>query len=336
VIDEAGLGNTPLFREPTAYEFFQAVRVLAHAQPDRGRVGYFGDPSREIARFGANPDSSFPASEIQGITAGEDDGPPRMTVNVMGLNGPLGTLPLVYSQLIAARLRQGDPTPRAFIDLLNHRMISLFYRAWEKHRLAVGYETGTENRLGEHLADLVGLGTKHLGERLSVSADSVLSFAGLFSSAQRSAVALEEMLSESFSVPATVEQFVGSWHPLDRESCTAIGDETGPATQLGIGAVAGDEIWDPQARIRARLGPLTREQYDRLLPGGQAHEALGAMARLFTDDQVEVEVQLVLAADEVSGCVLGADDAQGARLAWGTWLRTRPMTRDADETVFSL
>ncbi|MFI5311594.1 MAG: type VI secretion system baseplate subunit TssG [Gemmatimonadales bacterium] len=331
----SALADLPLFSEPTAFELFQAVRILARAQPDRERVGYFGDPAREIARFGANPDSSFPAAEIQGIALDDHDGPPRLTVNVMGLNGPLGTLPLVYTQLIAARLREGDPTLRAFVDLFNHRLISLFYRAWEKHRLAVGYETRSENRLGEHLADLVGLGTKHLRERLSVSQDSVLSFAGLFAS-QRSAVALEELLSEYFSVTAVVEQFVGGWHALERDSCTAIGEEDGPATQLGVGAVVGDEIWDPQSRIRVRLGPLSRAQYDRFLPGGEAHQALRAVVRLFADDQVEVEAQLVLAAGEVSGCVLGADDSSSSRLAWGTWLRTKAMTRDPDETFLSL
>ncbi len=328
------LADLPLFTEPTAFELFQAVRILARAQPDRDRVGYFGDPAREVARFGANPDSSFPASELQGIAL-DDDGQPHLTVNVMGLNGPLGTLPLVYSQLIAARLREGDPTLRAFVDLFNHRLISLFYRAWEKHRLAVGYETRSENRLGEHLADLVGLGTKHLRERMSVSQDSVLSFAGLFATG-RSALALEELLAEYFSVAAVVEQFVGGWHALDQDACTEIGEESGPATQLGVGAVVGDEIWDPQSRVRVRLGPLSRAQFDRFLPGGEAHEALRAVVRLFADDQVEVEAQLVLAAGEASGCVLGADATSSSRLAWGTWLRTRPMTRDPDETLFSL
>jgi type VI secretion system protein ImpH len=335
VTGERNLADLPLFAEPTAFELFQAVRLLARAQPDRDRVGYFGDPSREIARFGANPDASFPASELQAIAA-VDDGPPRLTVNVMGLNGPLGTLPLVYSHLVSARLRQGDPTLGAFLDLFNHRMISLFYRAWEKHRVAVGYETQTGNRLGDHLADLVGLGTSRRPGRLAVSTDAVLSFAGLFAPAQRSAVALEELLSEYFSVPAAVEQFVGGWHALDRASCTEIGADDGPATQLGVGAVAGDEIWDPQSRVRVRLGPLSRAQYDRFLPGGEAHEALRALVRFFADDQVEVEAQLVLAADEVPGCVLDADAEPGTRLAWGTWLRTRAMTRDPDETVLSL
>ena len=39
------------------------------------------------------------------------------------------------------------------------------------------------------------------------------------------------------------------------------------AGRLGFG-VLGDAAWDAQARVRLRLGPLSRAQYDAFLPGG--------------------------------------------------------------------
>ncbi len=50
-----------------SFRFFQAVRLLQHASPERAPVGLFGHPADEVVRFGANPDLAFPAGEIQDL-----------------------------------------------------------------------------------------------------------------------------------------------------------------------------------------------------------------------------------------------------------------------------
>ncbi len=117
-----------------------------------------------------------------------------------------------------------------------------------------------------------------------------------------------------------------------------MGDETGPAEQLGLGAVVGDEMWDQQARVRLRLGPLTREQYqyERFLPKGSGYELLRTLARFFCHDQFDFDIQLVLAREEVPGCVLGSDAEEPTPLGWRTWLRTKPFAHDADDTILTL
>ena len=50
----------------------------------------------------------------------------------------------------------------SFLDIFNHRAISLFYRAWEKHHFTVGYERNEQDPLSPHLMDLLGLGTPGL------------------------------------------------------------------------------------------------------------------------------------------------------------------------------
>ena len=82
----------------------------------------------------------------------------------MGLFGPLGTLPLYYSEMIRERLRAKDTTMVAFFNIFNHRMISLFYQAWEKYRFTIAYERGERDRFSHHLLDLIGLGTAGLAE----------------------------------------------------------------------------------------------------------------------------------------------------------------------------
>jgi type VI secretion system protein ImpH len=315
-----------LAEEPNSFGFFQAVRVLERLSPARAPVGEFGDPSAEVVRFAANPAYSFPASEIHELRT-DGDGPARMVVNFLGLTGPQGVLPLHYSQLVAERARVRDTALRDFLDLFHHRVLSLFYRAWAKQ------QPGT-SPFGAHLLDLLGLGTAGLGERLSLPPERLLVYAGLLGPMGRSAVALEELIADVFGVPAEVEQFVGGWYPLDDAAQCAVGEELDGSTQLGLGAVVGDAVWDPQARVRIRLGPLSASRYEEFLPTGRAFRELEALAGFFVGGQFDLELQLVLARDDVPACELG--DEAFPPLGWGTWLHTRPLARDPDDVVFTL
>lgn len=339
---DAGIGSLALVEralreEPYSFSFFQAVRLLEKLNPERAPVGRFVDPDAEVARFSVPPSLAFPPSEIHALELDEAGAAPaEMAVNFMGLTGPQGVLPYHYTLLVAERSRARDDTLRDFLDLFHHRMISLFYRAWEKHRFTVAYERGESDRLTEHLLDLVGVGLETLRGRLGVPDEALAFYAGLLSLPPRGAVALEQLIEDFFDVPASVEQFVGGWYPLPLRDQCALGDGAGASAQLGLGAVAGDEIWDQQARVRIRLGPMPRARYEEFLPTGAAHERLRALVRFFGHDQFDFEVQLALSADEVPGLVLGADDGEPQRLGWSTWIRTRPLERDADETVLAL
>ena len=87
------------------------------------------------------------------------------------------------------------------------------------------------------------------------------------------------------------------------------------SARIGGGAVAGDEIWDQQARARIVLGPQTLEQYRQFLPTGSAHASLKALTRFFSDEH-EFEVQLILKRDDVPACdlSLGGRRSVAARL----------------------
>jgi type VI secretion system protein ImpH len=335
-----------LLEEPHSFGFFQAVRLLQRAYPGRAGVGGFAHPREELVRFAAHTSIAFPASEIQALDANVDgDGPAAMTVNFMGLTGPQGVLPLHYTLLAAERASARDTAMRDFLDLFNHRLISLFYRAWEKNRFTVAYEralgnddAAADDPVLRHARDLVGIGTEELHGRAGVDDETLVYYAGLLGMRSRSAVGLEELVSDYFDVPARVEQFVGAWYPIDVSTQCEVGDESSLSSALGVGAVVGDEVWDQQSRIRLRIGPLARERYDEFLPGGSAHAALRSLASFYCNDEMDVELQLVLEREEVPSCVLGAgdDEAEATPLGWCTWLRTGAMDRDPDETVLTL
>jgi type VI secretion system protein ImpH len=324
-----------IFDEPWSFAFFQAVRMMKLLSPERQAPGHFGDPAQEVARFTAHPSTSFPASEIQSLEK-QIDAPPLVCVNFMGLFGPLGVLPVHYTQFIRDRVRAGDRTLRDFLDIFNHRMVSLFYRAWEKYRFAVPYERGERDRLTQYLLDFIGLGTPGLERRQAVADQSLVFYTGLLAQQPRSAQALRDILMDYFDVPVEVCQFRGVWRQLDLETQCSLDDSPRISSFLGVGVVAGDEVWDQQSVVRVRIGPLDIQRYLDFLPTGTAYRPLRALTRFFSRDDLDFEVQLVLRREDAPPCELGAGGETAPRLGWLSWGRTRMLDCDPDETVLEL
>jgi type VI secretion system protein ImpH len=323
-----------LEENPAAFTFFQAVRLLQRGLPPERMLGESADPSEEVVRFTVNSSLGFPAGDLHDLLL-DSEGRARISVNFMGLVGHMGVLPTHYSLLIDHQAEaEGDPDAfRDFLDIFQHRIISLFYKAWERSHFFVPFERGEKDKVSARLLDLMGLGTGGLPAMMKAPAETLLFYAGLLGMTQRSSVAFEQFLTDYFGVPVEVEQFRGGWYRLSESSQCKIDDEAGLSGGLGHGTVVGDEIWDPQAKVRIRIGPLTRSEYNDFLPGGSAHKTLKEMTRFFSDDQFDFEVQLVLAREDVPGVVLGSEERAQPPLGWCTWLRTEPLMRDADETI---
>jgi type VI secretion system protein ImpH len=261
-----------------------------------------------------------------------------MTVAFMGLTGPQGVLPRWYTELVLERNSLKDRALSDFLDLFNHRIVSLFYRAWEKHHCAVGFErwllTGEEDRLARCLFSLAGLGTSGLRQQLTIDDRSILRYVGLLGQRPHSAEALAQCLSDYFEVPVHIAQFIGAWMKLDELDWTRIG-VTGINNILGHSALAGTKVWDQQAAFRVELGPLEYRQFERLLPSGQAYPTLVQLTKLFAGPELDFNVQLILKANEVPATTLQSTDAYTPRLGWTTWLKTNDFEHDADEVRFS-
>jgi type VI secretion system protein ImpH len=337
--EESDLDSSPMERvlqeDACSFEFFQAVTLLSRLRLDHKPVGRFSNPADEAVHFCVNNQLAFPASQIQQIEC-EDDAPAAMRVNFIGLTGPMGVLPYCYTELILEQLRYKDSSLRDFLDIFNHRLISLFYRAWEKYHFPVTYRLGDEDRFTRHLLDLIGLGTSGLQERQSVPDDAYLHYVALLGAQVRSATALEAILRDYFEVPVEIEQFTGAWYRLDRTTQCSMQEQNTDSELLGGGAVVGDEIWDQQSSVRIKLGPMGLEQYSDFLPQGSAYEPLKAITKFFSNDEFDFEVQLLLDRDEVPACNVGFEHDVPPRLGWVTWLKSKPLDRDPGDTILRL
>ncbi len=321
--------TSALANEGTSFEFVQAMRLLMRLYPERAAVGGWDDPAREVVRLTVPPSLAFPPAEIATLTlpdAAKADGA-QMGVRFFGLTGPQGVLPHVYTEHAASRSRARDTAFRDFLDLFHHRALSLFYRAWERHRTGVASERGAEDRMRAHLLDIAGMGTVGVQRNANLNLDTLAYYAGLLALRARPAIGLAQLIGDHFNVKATIEQFVGAWQTLTHGGQQCVGADNDDSV-LG-GAVIGDAIFDPMSRVRLRLGPLTRAQFNDFLPSGRAFAPLRHLARLYSDDQVSIEVQLVIACDEIPSAALA--DPGAPALGFGTWIHNRAPTRDADD-----
>jgi type VI secretion system protein ImpH len=319
-----------LRQNPCNFEFFQAVRLIERLFPDRAPVGRFVSPDKEVMRFNAHSAFPFPASQIQEILW---DGPtPVLVVNFMGLTGPMGVLPLYYTELLIDRVRNRDRVMVEFFNIFNHRMISLFYQAWEKYRFTIAYERGERDKFSHHLMDLIGIGSMNLENRLRVKDDSLLYYGGLLALRPRSAAALQRIIEDYFAVTVEVEQFTGAWFRLAPKDCCIFDRASTESEQLGGGAIVGDEIWHQQSGVRLHIGPMPLDQYLDFLPSGTAYEPLQSLAKFAGRGELDFEVRLILKKDEVPSCELGGVP----RLGWTSWAKTEPKHSDAGDTILTI
>jgi type VI secretion system protein ImpH len=289
------------------FDFFQAVRLLERSQPGRKPIGREYAPEDEVARFRPHLSLAYPPSQIVEFAAPTDErANPLVTVAFFGLYGVTGVLPVHYTQMLLDLVRDvRGPERRSlrdWLDLFNHRAISLFYRAWEKYRFFVAYERGEARGANPDtftlaVRSLMGLGSHGLTDRLSIIADcglriadskteanppsflqsairnpqsaiagvddlGLLYYAGLFAQRPRNAANLRLVLADYFGVAVEVRQFRGQWLPIPEADQTQLG----ALGALGVNAVAGSQVWDCASRFRLRLGPLTYSRFEDLLP----------------------------------------------------------------------
>jgi type VI secretion system protein ImpH len=321
-----------LFEEAYRFEFFQAVRLLERLDPEKQAVGRDSPASQEVVRFRTRQTLSFPPSEIYELTrndTGEQKSQPEMTVAFMGLTGPLGVLPHHYTELLMERARYKDNALWAFLDIFNHRLISLFYRIWEKHRFPIAYERGDLDQFTGYLFDIVGMGTGGLRGRQSFNDQALIHYGGLVAQRPHSASAIAAILSDYFGVPARVQQFAGQWLSLD-ENITRLGSSF---SNLGLNTIAGSRVWDTQSKFRIRIGPSDLEQFKDFVPGGTAYRPATELLRFLVGLEFDFDLQLVIKAQAVPTCRLGASATGGPRLGWTSWLKTREFSQDDDQVV---
>ncbi|MCO6456062.1 MAG: type VI secretion system baseplate subunit TssG [Pirellulaceae bacterium] len=318
-----------LERDPYRFSFFQALRYLEAAYPDKPRVGCSLRPSDDPVRIGQEPSLAFAPSTLSAFRRDADGRPPRLEVNFLGMFGPNGPLPLHLTEYARQRLRTvHDPTFARFLDIFHHRMLGFFYRAWAAAEPVVQHDRPETDRFACYVGSLCGLGTPGLRRRDRMPDLVKLHFAGHLVCQTRYAQGLRDVVAEFFQVPGEIREFVGQWLELPNDYLLRLGES--PSTgRLGISTTIGARVWDCQQKFRIVLGPIDFSQFQRLLPGGDSLKKLADIVRNYTGDQLGWDLQLILKKEEVPQLRLGYVGSLG----WSSWLTSQTPTADVDDLI---
>lgn len=311
-----------LTENPQTHHIFQALRLIEAAHASQPRLGRSRRPSEDPVRLKQEAALAFAPSTISDFAKSTDDDPHILTQRFFGLFGPNGPLPLHISEYARDRLRNhNDPTMVAFADMFHHRILSLLYRAWASGQPTASFDRPGDDPIGGIVAALTGHAGQAFDGRDAMPDVSKRHFAGHMSSGPRSEAGLTAIISRFFEAPVEIESFVGSWLHLEPHDRGQLGGVT-----LGSDANLGEKVWSREAKFRVRIGPLSLDDYTRLLPGGESFKRLAAIIRNYVGDTLEWEANLVLHADDVPPAVLG----QMGNLGHTSWIGERP-AHDADE-----
>jgi type VI secretion system protein ImpH len=320
-IDSSKLSS--LQDEPHRFSLFAALRLMERAYADRPRLGESRRASEDAIRLTQPPYLTFAPTELAGLEI-PDSGPPRLEEYSFGLFGPNGPLPLHFTEVAYERQRQlNDPTFNDFINLLQHRLIALFYRAWAEADPATSHDRPHADRFKLYVGSMLGLGFSASAARDAVLDHAKLSRAAQFGAQTRSAEGLQDVLADYFELPIEVRSFAPAWLDIPPASYTRLGDPSENA-QLGIGTTLGSGSWQSQHQFEIVIGPLTLTTFEHFLPGTAGLRELAALVRLYTNDEWSWILRLRLASHEVPAMSLGA----GSRLGWTSWVGGREATAE--------
>ncbi len=366
-------------RQALCWDWYALLRLLQCAYPAYPRLGYahsteqellrlgqpafFHHPSTTIADFARLGPSEKPSVESPARASALVAGPSSNAPPVgwiysyhLGLFGPYGPLPLHLTEFASRHLRAHDAAFLAFCNVLTHRFLCFFFRAWAEGRkeltldrpqaLAASHRAFARLDVAEHgeesweffVGAFLGCALDSLRGRDRVPEEARLFYAGRLLQQTRNAEGLRAILQHFFSLPAQVLEFQPRTLRIPETARWYLGADR-PTGRLGWSTIVGESVDDYQSGFRIRLGPLSLSELEQFFPETDAFDQLHDWIRFYcgkdTDPNLAAgiqsawDLQLVLRGSEVPKLKLG----KTSRLGLTTWLYSAPPKEDVGDVV---
>lgn len=317
-----------LVNEPYRFEFFQAVRLMVEWLAQQGIA-----PERALTEhvlFENILSFTFAPAQIAALSIDTDAAlQVRITPAFMGFLGVDGTLPAHYTETIYTyQSTTHDEAPRAFLDMFSNRTLAQFYLAWRKHRVEhadaflpqllsfAGFQPGAAMAAGGAIDD-----------------ELIAQYAGVLLQRPVPPDVLARVLSDVLRSPLAIDESVGSWIDLAGQEQCALGQQN---AGLGYNILLGDRSWRPDLRAQLRIGPLSRQQFDDALPGGESARVLEQLLRMFGNPTLSYDVRLILKAEEIHPMRLFGGAIPTGRLGQDSFMVSQTEKRDRSDMSYRI
>lgn len=316
---------------PWRYDLFQLLRRLDAQGGQRYPLGRAPLPKFESVRIGQTPSLAFAPATVASATPRDEAGRHELSIYSFGLFGPNGPLPTHLTEYVHERIvHHQDHSLSAFADLFHHRATLLFYRAGPMRSRPCRWIARRQSL--PELSRLPG------GHRFTGPA------AGQFAQppcptdaggppqpprprCRRAGAHSAPLLWRAGQADTEPAALADAGQP--RSARLGAGRHM---PRLGASAFLGVAVRDVQHRFRLHLGPLSAAQYARFLPDAPGAREVRDWVRHYLGIEMQWDLSLILAADEVQGVTLGGT----ARLGYTSWLGHAPQPQDREDFMFEV
>lgn len=333
-------------------DFFQALRIIESVCLNGGEnapfnVAYLvGDslrPEQEPIRIQTDSAMKYFPSEIKSIAVDSGVGNStlgyqyQVTSRLMGMHGATGVLPFHYSRLILVRNRLKDKGFETFLNLFNHRILSLYYRAWKKHQPLVVHDSHKHLKqkkthpFKKLMLSVAGLGIPQATEVSQIRTEHLISVASLLGRNNASADAIAALAKTVLKLPVRIKQFQGHWLSIPQDCRSRLPDKNNPQgvnVQLGRSTVLGQRLWYATDKYAVVIYNVNYEQLLVLRPNGTLLPLVRRLCQLATAPNMTCKFQIHTNKKYLPRFQLTQNQKDSAILGWNALLSQRKIDQE--------
>lgn len=316
--------KTAICAEPFGFDFYRLMSLLEvrEGQP----IGTSSSPGQESFRLGQEASLNFPSSSVASANYDPDEDRLNILIRCLGMLGPNGALPTVMTEHVIRRARsKRDKTLYEFINMLQHRLFTLFYRAWALNRPSVDCTWGEASKFRNYIAALAGVHDVHAEHSCEIEPRASMYYCGIFGAYTANRDDLVAFLEDYFEVPFKLVECIGNWLVISKRDRACLG-RVANTTTLGLNLVLGERIWNAHLRYRIHIGPVDHDDFLRFLPNHPSFYKLRDSLQKYVGSQYDCLLTMSLQAKSVPTVSLG----KKSFLGWNSWMGKRRETTDAN------
>ena len=338
-LDEASSKRLQRSLEQEAYgfAFFQLVYLVERwLGANRPALGTIGPPEREAISLRPDERLSFSPADVRRIEPIVDDAGNsdperrRLVVNFMGLYGIAAPSPVYLTELLNYEDMDAEPL-RDFLDLFNHRLLSLFFRAWQKYRYPYRYEPGAVDSFSSYVFSFAGLRENEVRRETHLPTPRLLKYTGLLGLPTRPLSGLRRLISDYFRLDSVrIRPWLLGWVEIEEGRQNRIGRDN---CVLGKSLSLGERVPDRTSRFRVRIGPISYATFLEFLPNTEKFRQLCALVRLWVGERFDVDYELIIDRRQIPEAQLA--EKSSMRLGWTGWITSGPGLAKDPSVLFS-
>ena len=270
---------------------------------EQPRLGESRKAADDPVRLGQAPHLHFAPSDVAAFES--DRGRPARASSStrFGVFGPNGALPLHLTEHAYERRRhKEDGTIADFLNLFQHRLISLFYRAWAE----LGARREPRSARRATASALTSARCFGLAPESARGRDAVLGLRearrapACLRSRRARPTACEAILADYFGSAGRDAAVRAARGSTSRAICSA-GWVTRRAGVLGSSCTLGGSSWQCQHKFEIVLGPLALDDFTQLSARGARPRRAARARAAYTNDEWTWQLRLLLQDVEIPG-----------------------------------